>query len=84
MLLRSSDVRTSEPLLPVVNCTPARFSRSVSGVPRSLIVVSVASSRPPDDTAMNGRPAAGGSTPWNARSDEVTVTPCSLSRPPPV
>ena len=50
VLLRSIVVRTSEPVLPMLNATPGWPFGSESGVPRSLNVASVASIRPPPDT----------------------------------
>ena len=84
-LLRSSVVRTSDPLLPAANPTrDARGSGSVSGVPRSLKVASVASSRPPAPTDTKGRPGPGGIGCPVAGSTEVTVTRCTASWPLPV
>jgi hypothetical protein len=79
-------VRTSDPLLPWLNVTPARPpSIPVDDVPRSLIVESTTSNRPRADTTKNGLPAAVGATATRVPgSREVTVTPCSFTRPLPV
>ena len=82
-LLRGSAVRTSDPPLPVLNDTPGCPVRS-TGVPRSPMVLSMASSLPPFDTTRNGRPGPTGMAAPVVASAELTVTPRMLSRPPPV
>ena len=88
--LRSSDVRTSDPVLPVWKSRPGWYSTSAcsrpsrGAVPRSLSVASVAVNRPPGETRTNGRPGPGAIAWPEARSTEVTVTPCRVRPPLPV
>ena len=88
--LRSNDVRTSDPVLPVWKSRPGWSSTSAcsrpsrGAVPRSLSVASVAVNRPPGETRTNGRPGPGAIAWPEVRSTEVTVTPCRVRPPLPV
>ena len=88
--LRSNEVRTSDPVLPLRKSTPGWTSTSerpcVSAVPvpRSEIVASVAVSRPAGETRRNGRPGPAGIACPEVRSADATVTPRSVSPPLPV
>ena len=85
-MLRAKVARTREPPVSVWNEIAGRGSGASPAVPRSVTVTSVASSRPPVDTTMNGRPGvAGAGCPEAGSGDvEVTVTPCRRIRPLPV
>jgi hypothetical protein len=86
-VLRAKVARTREPPVSVWNEIAGRGSGASPAVPRSVTVTSVASSQPPVDTTMNGRPGvAGAGCPeaGSVRLVEVTVTPCRRIRPLPV